>query len=39
MTLPENLASYTKLQDLQSQIDQINAQKKTAEDQWADLIE
>lgn len=39
MTLPENLASYTKLQDLQSQIDQINAQKKTAEDQWAALIE
>ncbi|MBA1434373.1 ABC-F family ATP-binding cassette domain-containing protein [Bombilactobacillus bombi] len=39
MILPENLNSYTKLQDLQQQIDALNQQKKTAEDQWAALIE
>lgn len=39
MAKPENLTSYTKLQDLQKQVNEINKQKSTAEDQWADLIE
>lgn len=39
MTLPENLANYTKLKDLQTQIDKLKKQKTIAENQWADLIE
>ncbi|RHW44180.1 multidrug ABC transporter ATP-binding protein [Bombilactobacillus bombi] len=39
MTDPENLASYSKLQDLQAQIDDLTTQKELAEDKWANLME
>lgn len=39
MLLPENLSSYTKLQDLQEQLTTLTEQKETAENQWEELLD
>lgn len=39
MAQSENLKDYTKLQELQQQINTLTQQKNNAEDQWAQLIE
>ncbi|UQS82440.1 ABC-F family ATP-binding cassette domain-containing protein [Bombilactobacillus folatiphilus] len=39
MLAPENLSSYSKLQELQEQLDSLQQQKKQVEEQWEDLID